>query len=95
VAAVVRRLTAIRCQRRVNVYVANVPGPPVPLYLIGTPLREVFAVVPIMGNAGLGLGVLSYAGQLNVTTIANRDGLPDLDAFLDGMRRSLAQLQAT
>jgi diacylglycerol O-acyltransferase len=84
----------LRRQRHVNVYVANVPGPPVPLYLTGTPLREVFAVVPIMGNIGLGVGVLSYAGQLNFTTIADRDGFPDLNVFLDGMRRSLAQLQA-
>lgn len=85
----------VRRQRRVNFYVANVPGPSVPLYLTGAPLREAFAVVPIMGNIGLGVGVLSYAGQLNFTTIADRDGFPDLEVFLHGMRRSLAQLQAT
>jgi WS/DGAT/MGAT family acyltransferase len=84
----------VKRQRRVNVYVANVPGPPVPLYLAGAPLRQVFAVVPIMGNMGLGVGVLSYAGQLNLTTIADRDGFPDLDVFVTGMRRSLTELHA-
>jgi WS/DGAT/MGAT family acyltransferase len=83
----------VKRQRRVNVYVANVPGPPRPLYLAGAPLRQVFALVPIMGNMGLGVGVLSYAGQLNLTTIADRDGFPDLDAFVAGMRRSLSELQ--
>jgi WS/DGAT/MGAT family acyltransferase len=95
VAAVQKAMTRmVKHQRRVNVYVANVPGPPVPLYLAGVPLRQVFAVVPIMGNMGLGVGVLSYAGQLNFTTIADRDGFPDLDAFVAGMRRSLAELHA-
>jgi diacylglycerol O-acyltransferase / wax synthase len=84
----------LKHQRRVNIYVANVPGPPRPLYLAGAPLQQVFAVVPIMGNMGLGVGALSYAGQLNLTTIADRDGFPDLHTFLAGMRRSLSELQA-
>jgi WS/DGAT C-terminal domain len=46
-----------------NIYVANVPGPPVPLYLAGALLLEVFPIVPIMGNVPLGIGALSYAGS--------------------------------
>jgi WS/DGAT/MGAT family acyltransferase len=95
VAAVQKAMTRmLKRQRRVNVYVADVPGPPLPLYLAGAALRQVFAVVPIMGNVGLGVGVLSYAGQLNFTTIADRAGFPDLDVFVTGMRRSLAELGA-
>jgi diacylglycerol O-acyltransferase len=85
----------LRRQRRVNIYVANVPGPPVQLYVAGAPLREVFAIVPIMGNIGLGVGVLSYAGQLNFTIIADREGFPDLDVFLAGMRRCLADFRVS
>ncbi len=29
----------------------------------------------------LGIGVLSYAGQLNLTAVADRDGCPDVDVF--------------
>lgn len=47
-----------------------------------------------MGNMGLGVGVLSYAGQLDLTTIAGRDGFPDLDVFATGMRRSRTELHA-
>jgi hypothetical protein len=47
-----------------------------------------------MGNIGLGVGVLSCAAQLNLTTIADRDGFPDLDPFVAGMLRSPSELQA-
>jgi WS/DGAT C-terminal domain/TAP-like protein len=51
--------------------------PPVPLYLAGAPLVEMFPVVPILGNVSLGIGVLSYAGQFNITVVADRDICPD------------------
>jgi len=79
-------------QRLVNVYVANVAGPPVPLFLAGVPLLEVFPVVPIIGNVTLGVGVLSYAGQLNFTAVADGRQCTDLPVFVEGLRRSLAAL---
>jgi diacylglycerol O-acyltransferase / wax synthase len=79
-------------QRFMNVYVANVPGPPVPLYLDRAPLLEVFPIVPIMGNLTLGVGALSYAGQFNVTVVADRDACPDLHVFVDAARSSLDEL---
>ena len=75
-----------------NVYIANVPGPPVPLYLAGAPLEEVFPVVPILGNVSLGIGALSYAGQFNITVVADRDGCPDAAVFTEGLRASLDAL---
>ena len=79
-------------QRYMNISVSNVPGPPVPLYLAGAPLLEVYPVVPITGNMTLGIGVLSYNGQLNLTAIADRDGCPDVEVFAEGARRALDEL---
>jgi diacylglycerol O-acyltransferase len=79
-------------QHVMNTYAANVPGPPVPLYFAGAPLLEVFPVVPIMGNVSLGVGALSYAGQFNITAVADRELCPDLDVFAEGVRRSLDAL---
>jgi hypothetical protein len=79
-------------QRSVNLSVTNVPGPPVPLYLAGAPLLELFPVPPIMGNLTLGVGVLSYAGQLNLTAIADQDTCPDVEAFGYGVRSTLDDL---
>ena len=79
-------------QRIFNVYVANVPGPPVPLRFAGAPVLEIFPVVPIMANVTLGVGALSYEGQLTVTAVADRDTCPDVDVFTEGVRRSLRTL---
>jgi diacylglycerol O-acyltransferase len=79
-------------QRLMNIYIANVPGPPVPLYLAGAPLLEVFPIVPIMGNVPLGIGALSYAGQFNITVVADRDGCPDAAVFTEGLQASLDAL---
>jgi len=79
-------------QRMMNTYVANVPGPPVPLYFAGAPVLEVFPVVPIIGNVSIGVGALSYAGQLNLALVADRENVPDLESFVEGVRRSLDAL---
>ncbi|HEY9378541.1 MAG TPA: WS/DGAT domain-containing protein, partial [Jiangellaceae bacterium] len=80
-------------QRLANVYVANVPGPPTPLYLAGARLVEMFPIVPLIGNITLGVGALSYAGQFNITAVADRDAGPDIQVFTDGVGRSLQSLE--
>jgi diacylglycerol O-acyltransferase / wax synthase len=82
-------------QRLVNTYAANVPGPPMPLYFAGARLLEVFPVVPIWGNVSIGVGALSYAGQFNITAVADREGCPDVESFAEGVRRTLDTLAAS
>ena len=85
-------LRLMRRQRLVNAYVANVAGPTEPLRLAGARLHEMFAVVPITANVTLGVGVISYAGQLNLTIVADRTSWPDLPVFLHGLDRAWSQL---
>ena len=79
-------------QRYLNIFITNVPGPPAPLYLAGVPLLEVFPVLAITGNMALGAAVMSYAGQLNLTAVADRDHCPDVEVFAEGVRRALDDL---
>jgi diacylglycerol O-acyltransferase / wax synthase len=79
-------------QRRFSLLVTNVPGPPVPLYLAGAPLLEAFPVVSLVGNETLNVGVLSYAGQLNLTAVADGDTCPDVEVFAHGARSALDNL---
>jgi len=80
-------------QHFMNTYATNVPGPPVPLYFAGARVLEAFPIVPILGNLSIGVGALSYAGQFNITTVADRETCPDLEVFVEGARRSLASLE--
>jgi WS/DGAT/MGAT family acyltransferase len=79
-------------QRSVNLVVTNVPGPPVPLYLAGARLLELFPVAPVMGNLTVVVAVLSYTGQLNLTAVADRGSCPDVEVFARGVRRALDDL---
>jgi diacylglycerol O-acyltransferase / wax synthase len=79
-------------QRSVNLVVSNVPGPPVPLYLAGAQLLELFPMLPTMGNLTLVVAVVSYAGQFNLTAVADRDGCPDVEVFAQGVRGALDDL---
>jgi diacylglycerol O-acyltransferase / wax synthase len=88
-------LRAAPHQRVMNTYAANVPGPPVPLYLAGAPVLELFPMVPLMANVSIGIGALSYAGQFNLTAVADRDLCPDLEVFAEGAYRSLDALAAS
>ena len=79
-------------QHIVNTYIADVPGPPAPLYLAGARLLEVFPLVPIIGNVTVGIGVLSYAGQLNFTVVADHDTWPDLPVFARALQHAYDEL---
>ena len=72
-------------QRIMNAYVADVPGPPVPLYFAGAPIRELFPLVPITANLSIGVGALSYADQFNITVVADLQLCPDVEIFVDGV----------
>ena len=52
-------------------------------------------MVPIWGNVSLGVGALSYAGQFNITAVADREACPDLEVFVQGVRGSLERLAAS
>jgi diacylglycerol O-acyltransferase len=64
----------------------------VPLYLAGAQLLELFPVVSLMGNFTLAVAALSYAGQLNLTAVADRDTCPDVEVFAKGVRSALDEL---
>jgi diacylglycerol O-acyltransferase / wax synthase len=79
-------------QRLMNTSITNVPGPPVPLYLAGARLLELFPVVSLAGNFRLVVAVLSYAGQLNLTAVADAASCTDVEVFAQGVRTALEEL---
>jgi diacylglycerol O-acyltransferase / wax synthase len=78
----------------VNVAIADLPGPQLPLYLAGAQLLEVFPALPLIAKVSLGVGGLSYAGQFNIMAVADRVICPDLDVFTSSARNELQALAA-
>jgi WS/DGAT/MGAT family acyltransferase len=54
-----------------NLIVTNVPGPPVPLYLLGARMCAAYPHLPLFENQGLGLALLSYCERLYVGLTAD------------------------
>ena len=76
-----------------NLVVTNVPGPQVPLYLLGSRMLENYPQVPLTDYLGLGIALFSYAGTLCWGFNADWDLLPDLDDFVAGVAASFRELQ--
>jgi WS/DGAT/MGAT family acyltransferase len=57
----------------------NVPGPQQPLYLAGGRISRLIFWVPQSGAIGLGISILSYAGQVQFGLIADALRVPDPD----------------
>ncbi len=79
-------------QRMFNVVVTNVPGPQMPLYLMGHELRDLFPMVPLARNQALGVAIMSYNGKMNFGLVGDYDAMLDLDDLADDFRASLASL---
>ena len=65
-------------RRTANLVLTNVPGPPMPLYLLGARLLESYPVVPLMPGQAVGIALLSYAGHLYFGFNAEWEALPEL-----------------
>ncbi len=76
----------------VNTIVTNVPGPQMPLYLLGAPLEAMLPGVPLLQNIGLGMALMSYDGRVFWGLTADPDLIPDLAAFGDRVTASFAEL---
>ena len=81
-------------QRSFNLVVTNVPGPQVPLYLLGRRLRALYPVVPITGRQALGIAVMSYDGRLGFGLLADYDALADVDVLATELRAAIDALAA-
>jgi len=77
--------------RTYNVVVTNVPGPPFPLYLLGSQMKAIFPLVPIMRNQNLGIALFSYNGGLHWGFNADWHNFPEVHAFVSDLEASFVE----
>jgi hypothetical protein len=69
-----------------------VPGPQVPLYLMGRQLEGLFPMVPLAPNQALGIAIMSYNGTINFGLVGDYDLMPDLEELAGDLQAALREL---
>jgi diacylglycerol O-acyltransferase / wax synthase len=80
--------------RLFNLVVTNVPGPQMPIYLLGRELEDVFPVGFLPPHQALFVAIMSYNGGINFGLLADYDSMDDVEVVADGIERALADLAA-
>jgi len=75
-----------------NLLVTNIPGPQIPIYLLGRKLESLYPIPFLAGERALAIAIMSYDGALNYGLLADLDALPDLDLLADGIDASAQEL---
>ncbi len=78
--------------RLFNLLVTNIPGPQVPLYLLGRELLDLFPLAFLPENHALAIAIMSYNGGIDFGLLGDYDALPDIDVVADGIVASLGEL---
>ena len=80
--------------RLFNLLVTNVPGPQVPLYILGRKLEDMFPLAFLPENNALAVAIMSYNGQVEYGLLGDFDALPDIGLIADGIDQALEELVA-
>jgi WS/DGAT/MGAT family acyltransferase len=80
--------------RMYNLSVTNVPGPQVPVYLLGARMLAIYPLAFLFSNQALTIALLSYDGGLHWALTADPAVIPDLDAVLTAIRDEFERLRA-
>jgi WS/DGAT/MGAT family acyltransferase len=79
-------------QSVVQAVTTNVPGPRLPLYLLGRRLERIYPYVPIGDNVRISIAIFSYLERFTFGITADHNGVPDLKVLAKGIRAGLAEL---
>ena len=78
--------------RLFNLTVTNVPGPQVPLYVLGRELEDIFPIGFLPPNQALFVAIMSYNGGINFGLLADYDSMEDVDVIASGIETAIAEL---
>jgi WS/DGAT/MGAT family acyltransferase len=78
--------------RLFNLIVTNIPGPQLPLYVLGRKLLDLFPVAFLPKDHALAVAIMSYQGGIDYGLLGDYDALPDIDVIAEGIEASLGEL---
>ena len=87
-------LRAGMASRMCNLFISNVPGPQVPLYMNGAKQVGAYGIAPLVNGMGLFIATPSYNGEMTFNVTSTREILPDMEFFVDCIEDSMNELKA-
>ena len=78
--------------RLFNLVVTNVPGPQIPLYVLGRELEDCFPVGFLPPEQALFVAIMSYNGEINFGLLGDYDLMYDLEDVATALEDSIAEL---
>jgi diacylglycerol O-acyltransferase / wax synthase len=79
--------------RTFNVVVSNIPGPQLPMWMLGCRLREAYPIVPLAEGHALSVGFTSVDGGAFFGIYADRDAGPDAELLARDIGDELDELR--
>jgi diacylglycerol O-acyltransferase / wax synthase len=79
--------------RLFNLIVTNVPGPQMPLFVLGKELEDVFPVAFLPQNHCLAVAIMSYNGKVGFGLLADYDCMTDIEVVSNGLNKALDELE--
>jgi WS/DGAT/MGAT family acyltransferase len=78
-----------------NLFVSNVPGPQLPLYIAGARVEGIYPISAVTDmTGGLNITLFSYDGDLDFGLVACREMVPDVWNLIGYLREAMAELVA-
>jgi diacylglycerol O-acyltransferase / wax synthase len=84
----------IASPRTFNLVVSNIPGPTVPLYMLGCELKAVYPVVPLADRHAVSVGMTTVHDRACFGVYADREALPDVDVLACHIDEAIGELLA-
>jgi diacylglycerol O-acyltransferase / wax synthase len=79
-------------QRNFNTVTTNVPGPQLPLYMLGRRMLRAYPYVPLWGRIRITVAIFSYDGQVNFGVTGDYDEAPDIAVLARGIEKGITDL---
>ena len=81
--------------RAFNLVVSNIPGPTVPMFMLGCPLQAAYPVVPLADHHVVSVGLLTVNDQACFGVYVDREALPDADMLARDIDGAITELLAS
>jgi hypothetical protein len=73
----------------------NVPGPREEIFLAGKAMRSIMVWVPQSAKLGLGVSILSYAGEVRLGVATDSGLVPDPETIIEAFQEEMAAMMSS